>query len=232
MLTTSADDGRTWSEPQRLPEGILGPIKNKPVQLANGDILCPSSTEGEGGWRVHFERTGDLGRTWQTIAPVNDGKEIGAIQPSLLFYPGGKMQAIGRTRQGKLFQIWSDDTGLTWGRMTLTSLPNPDSGTDAVTLSDGRQLLVYNHNTKDQTGNKGRSPLNVAVSEDGETWRAALVLEDDPTAPSGFAYPAVIQTRDGLVHITYTWKRARIKHVVVDPAQLKSRPMPQGKWPE
>jgi predicted neuraminidase len=232
MLTTSADDGRTWSEPQRLPEGILGPIKNKPVQLANGDILCPSSTEGEGGWRVHFERTGDLGRTWQATAPVNDGKEIGAIQPSLLFYSGGKMQAIGRTRQGKLFQIWSDDTGLTWGRMTLTSLPNPDSGTDAVTLSDGRQLLVYNHNTKDQTRNKGRSPLNIAVSEDGETWRAALVLEDDPAAPSGFAYPAVIQTRDGLVHITYTWKRARIKHVVVDPAQLKSRPISQGKWPE
>ena len=221
MLTISGDDGKTWSPPQRLPQGILGPIKNKPVQLADGDILCPSSTEGEGGWRVHFERTGDLGRTWQATAPVNDGKEIGAIQPSLLFYPGGKMQAIGRTRQGKIFQIWSDDNGRTWGRMTLTSLPNPDSGTDAVTLRDGRQLLVYNHNTKDQTRNKGRSPLNVAVSQDGGTWRAALVLEDDPSAPNGFAYPAVIQTHDGLVHITYTWKRQRIKHVVVDPAQLK-----------
>ena len=221
MLTTSPDDGRTWSAPERLPEGILGPIKNKPVPLANGDILCPSSTEGEGGWRVHFERTGDLGRTWQATVPVNDGKEIGAIQPSLLFYPGGKMEALGRTRQGKIFQIWSEDDGRTWGRMTLTSLPNPDSGTDAVTLRDGRQLLVYNHNTKDQTRNKGRSPLNVAVSKDGVTWRSDLVLEDDPAAPNGFAYPAVIQTRDGLVHITYTWKRQRIKHVVVDPAQLR-----------
>jgi predicted neuraminidase len=230
MLTTSADDGKTWSKPQRLPEGILGPVKNKPVQLANGEILCASSTEDAGGWRAHFERTGDWGRTWQVTAPVNDGKEIGAIQPSILVHPGGRLQAVGRTRQGKIFEIWSEDDGRTWGKMTLTRLPNPDSGTDAVTLKDGRQLLVYNHNTRDQTGNKGRSPLNVAVSTDGETWQAAVVLEDDPQAPNGFAYPAVIQTRDGLVHITYTWKRQRIKHVVLDPANLELRPMPDGRW--
>jgi len=232
MMTTSADEGKTWSQPARLPDGILGPIKNKPVQLANGDILCPSSKEGEGGWRVYFERTSDLGRTWQATAPENDPKEIGAIQPSILFHPGGRLQAVGRTRQDKIFQIWSDDGGRTWGRMTLTSLPNPDSGIDAVTLKDGRQLLVYNHNTRGQTNNKGRSPLNVAVSNDGVTWQAALVLEDDPDAPSGFSYPAVIQTSDGLVHITYTWKRERIEHVVVDPAKLTLRPMPQGAWPK
>jgi len=221
MMLTSADGGKTWSKPVRLPDGILGPIKNKPVQLANGDILCPSSTEGDGGWRVHFERTSDLGKTWQATPPVNDGKEIGAIQPSLLFQPGGRLEAVGRTRQERIFQIWSDDGGRTWGRMSLTALPNPDSGIDAVTLKDGRQLLVYNHNTRDQTANKGRSPLNVAVSDDGTNWWAAAVLEDDPRAPNGFAYPAVIQTSDGLVHITYTWKRRRIKHVVLDPAALK-----------
>ena len=114
----------------------------------------------------------------------------------------------------------------------MTSLPNPDSGIDAVTLKDGRQLLVYNHNTRDKTRNKGRSPLNVAVSPDGETWQAALVLEDDPAAPNGFAYPAVIQTRDGFVHITYTWKRERIKHVVVDPNHLHLRPIVDGVWPK
>ena len=232
MMMTSHDDGKTWSKPERLPEGILGPVKNKPVQLANGDILCPSSTEGEGGWRVHFERTSDGGQTWQATPPVNDGKDIGAIQPSILIHPGGRLEAVGRTRQGKIFQIRSDDGGRTWGKMTLTSLPNPDSGTDAVTLRDGRQLLVYNHNTKGKTNNKGRSPLNVAVANENGTWQAALVLEDDPMAPNGFAYPAVIQTSDDLVHITYTWKRQRIKHVVVDPARLAPRPMPEGQWPE
>ena len=113
------------------------------------------------GWRVHFERTSDLGQTWAATPPVNDGKEISAIQPSILFHPGGRLQALGRTKQGKIFEIWSNDDGKTWGKMTLTSLPNPNSGIDAVTLKDGRQLLVYNHNAAP----KGRSPLNVAVSQ-------------------------------------------------------------------
>ena len=211
-LLRSEDGGRTWSAPQRLPKNIFGPIKDKPVQLANGDLLCPSSTEDQ-GWRVHFERTTDLGKTWQATPPVNDPKQIGAIQPSILFHPGNRLEAVGRTRQGKIFQIWSDDAGKTWGEMTLTSLPNPNSGIDAVTLKDGRQLLVYNHTTR------GRSPLNVALSADGKDWEPVLVLEDEPGKE--FSYPAVIQTRDGLVHIAYSWKRQRIKHVVLDPSKLK-----------
>jgi predicted neuraminidase len=231
MMTTSTDDGKTWSSPQRLPDGILGPIKNKPVQLANGDILCPSSTEGD-GWKVHFERTSDFGKTWTATPPVNDGKEIGAIQPSILFLKDGTLEAIGRTHNDEIFQINSSDDGKTWGKMSLTDLPNPDSGTDAVTLKDGRQLLVYNHNVRTGSNNKGRSPLNVAISPDGKNWFAALVLEDDPDAPSGFAYPAVIQTSDGLVHITYTWERKRIKHVVIDPDKMSLRPIMKGQWPE
>ncbi len=226
MVRTSADDGKTWSAPRRLPDGILGPIKNKPVQLANGDILSPSSSEGENGWRVHFERSSDGGQTWTASAPVNDGQTIGAIQPSILFHGKNKLQVIGRTRQGRLFDIWSKDGGKTWGRMTLTEMPNPNSGTDAVTLQDGRQLLVYNHNPN----NKGRSPLNLTVSKDGKTWQAALVLEDEPGAPNGFAYPAMIQTRDGLVHITYTWRREKIKHVVVNPSKLVLTPMTDRAW--
>lgn len=225
MLMTSDDTGKTWSAPSRLPEGILGPIKNKPVQLDNGDLLCPTSTEHE-GWRVHFERTGDLGKTWTATPPLNDGKQIGAIQPSILSHPGGKLQAMGRTRQGKIFEIWSEDGGKTWGKMTLTALPNPSAGTDALTLKGGRHLLVYNHSAK------SRSPLNVAVSEDGKKWLAAAVLENDPTAPNGFSYPAVIQTSDGLVHITYTWKRLRIKHTVLDPMKLELREIIDGAWPE
>jgi predicted neuraminidase len=231
MMMTSTDDAQTWSKPVRLPKSILGPIKNKPVQLPNGDILCGSSTEDD-GWHVHFERTSDLGKTWMATPPVNDAEEIGAIQPSILFYPAKKLEAVGRTHNDKMFQIWSDDGGLTWGTMTLMELPNPNSGTDAVTLKDGRQLLVYNHNVRTGSNNKGRSPLNVAVSNDGTHWSAALVLEDAPDAPNGFAYPAVIQTSDGLVHITYTWERKSIKHVVIDPAKLELRPIVNGEWPK
>ena len=232
MMMTSADEGKTWSKPQRLPDGILGPIKNKPVQLANGDIISPTSVEGDGGWRVHFERSRDGGKTWTATPPANDGKTIGAIQPSILFHGGDKLQAVGRTKNDKLFEIWTADSGATWGQMALMDLPNPNSGTDAVTLRDGRQLLVYNHNRRTGSNNKGRSPLNVAVSDDGRNWLAALVLEDDPEAPNGFSYPAVIQAADGLVHITYTWERQRIKHVVIDPSKFSLKPIINGEWPK
>jgi len=222
MLMTSTDGGQTWSEPRRLPDGILGPIKNKPVQLDSGELLAPTSSE-HAGWRVHFERTADLGKTWQATAPLNDGERLSAIQPSILLHPGGRLQAVGRTQSGRLFETWSDDDGKTWSAMTLTELPNPDAGADAVTLADGRHLLVYNHTTK------GRSPLNVAISSDGKNWSAAAVLEDEPG--SEFSYPAVIQSRDGLVHVTYTWKRQRIKHVTIDPTELKLVPITAGQWP-
>lgn len=222
MLRTSADDGKTWSEARRLPEGILGPIKNKPVQLPGGDVLCPTSSE-HNGWRVHFERTSDLGKTWVASEPVNDGKQIGAIQPSILFLGSDKLLALGRTRQQRIFQITSNDLGKTWSEMKLTALPNPNAGTDAVTLKDGRHLLIYNHTAR------GRSPLNLAVSKDGVEWNAALVLESDP---GEYSYPAIIQTADGLVHITYTWKRQRVRHAVVDPAMLELRPIVHGAWPK
>jgi predicted neuraminidase len=223
MLMKSDDGGRTWAQPCRLPEEILGPVKNKPVQLPGGDLLCPSSSEQD-GWRVHFERTPDLGRTWERIGPVNDGRQIGAIQPSILSHPEGRLQAVGRTTRGRIFEIWSTDGGTTWGPMTLTALPNPNAGIDAVTLQDGRHLLVYNHIAR------GRSPLNVAASRDGRQWQAALVLEEE--AGQEFSYPAVIQAADGLVHITYTWKRQRIKHAVVDPTGLVLRPIEGSAWPK
>ena len=221
MLMTSDDGGRTWSKPQRLPGGILGPIKNKPIQLADGTLLCPSSSE-HAGWRAHIESTPDLGKTWRRSVLLNDGIEFGAIQPTILAYGPNKLQALCRSRQGKITEVWSEDQGRTWSAMRATALPNPNSGIDAVMLKDGRALLVYNHTAQ------GRTPLNVAVSSDGIAWKAALVLEDQP---GEYSYPAVIQTADGLVHITYTWKRQRIKHVVIVAGKLTLREMSAGRWP-
>lgn len=224
MVKTSNDGGKSWSDARRLPDGIIGPVKNKPVQLASGEILSGSSTEDQ-GWRVHFERSTDGGQTWTATPPVNDPDKIRAIQPSILLHRDGRIEAVGRTRNSGVFQIWSSDQGKTWGEMSALTLPNPSSGTDAVTLADGRQLLVYNHSSEAE----GRTPLNVALSKDGVAWEAALELEHEPG--SQFSYPAVIQTADGLVHITYTWKRLRIRHAVVDPSQLVGQPIVDGKWP-
>lgn len=213
MVRTSSDSGRTWGAPRRLPDGILGPVKNKPVRLADGTIIAPSSTETPdtpSTWRIHFERSHDNGRTW-TISRPSGGAPIDAIQPSVLIHTDGRLQAVGRTRSGRVFETWSSDRGESWAPVTLMDLPNPSAGTDAVTLKDGRHLLVYNHTPK------GRTPLNIALTRDGRTWQPVHVLESEP---GEYSYPAVIQTADGLVHITYTWRRQRIKHVVIDPATL------------
>jgi predicted neuraminidase len=227
MSRSSADNGRTWSAAERLPDGVLGPIKNKPVRLSDGTIISPSSTETPeqpSVWRVHFERSSDNGRTWTIVRPaVADGApEMQSIQPSILLHRGGRLQALGRTRSQRVFETWSDDGGRTWSAIALTELPNPSAGTDAVTLRDGRHLLVYNHTPK------GRTPLSVATSTDGKAWDAALVLEREP---GEYSYPAVIQTSDGLVHVTYTWRRQRIRHVTIDPAKLPAVRIANGEWP-
>jgi predicted neuraminidase len=191
-------------------------VKNKPVQLADGSILCPSSSEHR-GWRVHFERTSDLGKTWEVIGPINDGKEFGAIQPSVLTYNGGRMQVLCRSQQNVITQSWSNDGGATWSKMSATSLPNPSAGTDAVTLQDGRQLLVYNH-SRGGRGEPGRKLLNVALSEDGRSWKPVLTLENQR---GEYSYPAVIQAADGQIHITYTYQRKSVKYVVLDPEKLR-----------
>lgn len=225
MLTKSYDNGKTWSEPQRLPQHILGPIKNKPILLKDGTLICPSSTE-DNGWRIHFELTRDLGKTWEITEPVN---RFNVIQPSILTYPDGRLQTLSRSKENRVVSGWSNDQGKTWEDLEMTEIPNPNSGTDAVTLKNGMQLLVYNHSIRDKGKWSGpRYPLCIALSKDGITWKYAGTIE---AQPGEYSYPAVIQTADGLIHITYsckngrqipgakggyTWENERISHVTLD----------------
>ena len=147
------------------------------------------------------------------IGPINDGLEFDAIQPSILTYGDGRMQILCRTIQDVISESWSTDGGMTWSAMKATELPNPSAGTDAVTLKDGRQLLVYNHSVRGRKA-PGRGLLNVAISRDGISWKPVLTLENQK---GEFSYPAVIQSAGGKVHVTYTYRRRSVKHGVLDP---------------
>jgi len=224
VMKYSEDNGQSWFDAKKLPTAMLGPIKDKPIEIEQGMILCGSSTEDK-GWRVHIEMTKNpqSSQSWYRTEAINRSIDFAAIQPTLLYWPDGNLQMLCRTKQEKIADSWSSDKGYTWTRMKGTSLPNPNSGIDAVMMNDGRALLVYNHTTD------GRGVLNVALSKDGREWQAALVLEN--TLGMEYSYPAVIQTADGLVHVTYTYQRQKIKHVVIDPKRLSLKPIVDGQWP-
>ena len=222
-MMVSYDRGRTFRERIRLPEGIDGPVRCKPIELSDGTLLAGSSTEYD-GWRVHFEKVklenGLPTGVWTRVGPINNKEEFNAIQPTILRLDDGRLQALCRTREGIVSTTYSDDEGETWSKMAATNLPNPNSGIDAVTLRDGRHLLIYNHLGSGSSGWGRRGLLNLAISDDGKEWKKVATLEQEPNAE--FSYPAMIQANDGLVHISYTWKRQRIKHVTVDPKQIQT----------
>lgn len=225
---TSTDNGLTWTERKPLPKGFLGPVKNKP-ELVGDRLICPSSTEN-GGWRIHFEILDLKTGQWKYVGPVKSKQEIPSvdklrlkakakdiicIQPSILKHKDGRLQVLCRTRNGRLATSWSSDGGDTWSDVELSELPNNNSGTDAVTLKDGRQVVIYNNvSLVPGTQKNVRTPLSLAISDDGVHWSHLMDLEISPV--SQYSYPAIVQGKNGKLHCVYTWRRQRIAYKEID----------------
>lgn len=227
----SADGGRTWSPPIALPAGLLGPIKNKPIILANGDIICGTSSEAWRSWACWVEISPDGGRTWTKHGPITAPGEApppagtgpllpahfrGAIQPAVWEYAPGRLRMLMRSTRavGAVCMASSDDGGRTWSPARPTPIPNPNSGLDAVRLADGRVVLACNPSPD------ARTPLSLLISADnGETWPQRLDLE---TEPGEYSYPSLIQAGDGRVHVVYTYRRTHIRHMALAPASIGS----------
>lgn len=213
----SADHGKSWSAAEHLPAGIYGPIRAKPLVMEDGTIVSGSSVESYRSWAAWIERSTDGGKTFSRIGPItvpgdgggsDDGKSTrGLIQPSVISLGGKKLRMYARSTQniGRVCVADSTDGGVTWTEAHPLDVVNPNSGIDAVALRDGRVVLVYNNTVK------GRSPLNLAVSRDGEKFTMFHTLED--AAGEEFSYPNVIQGKYGDLHIIYTWRRKKIRYV-------------------
>jgi predicted neuraminidase len=200
----SSDDGKTWSAVEHLPAGIYGPIRAKPLLLADGTIVSGTSVESYHAWTAWIERSTDNAKSWSRIGPMA-APLYGVIQPSVVRLKDGRLRLYARSTQqiGKICVADSADAGLHWNTVHTLDLPNPNSGIDAVALRDGRVVLIFNNTTE------GRAPLNLAVSTDAEHFRIFQTLED---GPGEFSYPSMIQGRDGGLYMTYTWNRKRIRY--------------------
>jgi predicted neuraminidase len=225
----SDDDGRTWSDVEYIPAGLYGPIRTKPAVLSDGAVVSGTSVETYRSWACWIERSTDDGMTWSKIGPITISREAdrsavsghappdvpgsaewhltdGIIQPSVVSLGGDHLRLYARSTAmtGRVCVADSFDCGNSWTQARPIDVPNPNSGLDAVALQDGRVVLVYNHT------DSGRTPLNLAVSSDGERFAMFCTLESDP---GEYSYPAIIQGRDGDLHITYTWNRKTIRYV-------------------
>jgi len=210
FLRRSTDAGEAWSEPELIPEldALLG--KNKPVVLADGAIVLPVTDEIRKTSAAVIYRP-DTGR-WTVSAPIAMADGGRCIQPTFTPVSDGRLLAMMRTGCGRIWRAFSDDRGLTWSTPEPTGLRNNNSGIDVVRLLNGHLVLAFNDTEK------GRTPLNLAVSpDDGQTWPHQITLEDEP---GEYSYPAIIQASDGTIHMTYTWRRERVRHVTMDPSEL------------
>jgi len=205
VYKTSNDEGKTWSQEIAIPDNLLGPIKDKAVRLADGTILYPSSFETSERWTTHVETSDADLKNWKKTAI--DNADFNAIQPTVLFHANGKLQMLCRTKEGVVSTTWSTDQGKSWSKMEATTLINNNSGIDGVTLKSGYHLLVCN------PIKKGRNKISLFGSSDGITWEELLILEDEKEGE--FSYPAIIEAKDGTVHVSYTFNRVKVKHLQI-----------------
>lgn len=211
LYKISLDDGRSWSTATKLPEKFLGPIKNKPVQLDDGSILYGSSIETvkDNRWTVHMEMSGENLLDWKKIEIQTDSLQ--AIQPTIIRHANGTLQTLSRSKHDALVESWSADYGKTWSKLSLTKIPNPNSGVDAATLANNIHLLVYNPAFSGKEWWEGRAVLRLAASSDGVTWKDLHTFEQH--SKGEYSYPAIIVGRNGVVHVTYTFNRTKIRYV-------------------
>lgn len=227
MVIMSDDGGRTWSAPRELVSGDRGgrgPVKNKPIRLADGTWVAPASVESD-VWDAFVDISRDCGQTWtksqlvpihRSVLSVADTAALslpvpelsfqgkGVIQPTLWESEPGVVHMLLRSTAGRIYRSDSTDGGHTWCAAYPTSLPNNNSGIDLAKLENGTLVLAYNPVVE----NWGpRTPLVLSVSEDnGDTWGHEFVLED---GEGEYSYPAIVSRGNDLC-LTYTWKRERI----------------------
>jgi predicted neuraminidase len=220
-VKTSRDAGQTWGNSQRL---TLSPffnfselVKNNPAGLSDGGWAVPIYHEFLAKFPeiLWMRETAGGGLSWSKTRLFGGHS---ALQPALV--PLDQRAAIVLCRDSSAMRriqvSRSTDLGMNWSPPQSLTLPNCDSGLDALRLFDGRMLLAFNDSPT------GRDNLSLALSDDGGlNWSRRAILESEPGAE--FSYPYLIQARDGRVHLVYTWKRKAIKYAAFNLAWLDTQ---------
>lgn len=189
----------------------------KPLILENGRIILPLYSDG-----YNFSMcaiSNDNGESWRPSKPIV-GR--GPIQPALAQRKNGDIVAFMRDSGDappRVHKSISHDNGESWDYTVKTDIPNTAS-VELLVLKDGRWAFVGNDIMD------GRYRLVLMLSDDeGETWKWKEYLENDNKNGGGsYSYPCLIQTNNGLLHVTYSSQTGKneksIKHVIVNPDKI------------
>jgi predicted neuraminidase len=228
----SKDNGETWSEPALLFAKAGAFSRHPPLILEDGKWMLPltyvTSKDIGVGSETNFaatELSQDKGLTWtECVMAASEGK----IQPTVVALGHGRLLAFLRSRASDFIYSSSSGDGCVWSPAKPTVLPNNNASVQAFRLRDGHLVIAFDNSSVDRAkGTQGlRKPLSVALSEDeGKTWayvrdlevgRAGYgIAEQSPKSPGReeYSYPSIMQTRDGTIHVAYTYRRQTIKVV-------------------
>jgi alpha-L-fucosidase len=164
-------------------------------------------------WKSHIEVSKDHGKTWTHI-PIRHEDTVEVIQPSILEHADGVLQILCRSKQNYVMTTFSKDEGKTWQNWQTTNLKNPNAATDAIKIHNGLFMIVYNPDIAGKEWWQGRTKLYIAISKDGIRWKDVIQLENGEEGDE-YSYPTIIQDSKNNIHITYTWNRKTIRHVVL-----------------
>jgi len=225
----SRDGAVSWSDSALLTIEPGTMVRAHPIVLQTGEYLLPiyhetgHDTELVGPETTSFFlRYNPSNKKWSSSKRIRS--DHGNLQPAVAQVDDRHLIAYCRrgggyepTTEGYLIRSESRDGGHTWGKGTNSSFPNPNSAVDFIKLRSGRLLLVYNHNMNDRT------PLTAALSSDnGKTFSHRMNIA---AGQDSFAYPTIVQTEDGRIHVTFTsQERTQINHAIFDENDLLSKP--------
>ncbi|MDF2959220.1 MAG: hypothetical protein K0S39_955 [Paenibacillus sp.] len=232
----SEDRGVTWGRTEVLFDGTGIFLRQPLLVLKNGDWLLPAYYCKLDGHFSVVQISTDEGKTWQEYEVQNSTHRV---QMNVVNLSDGTLYAIFRSRQAeRIYTSISKDNGRTWTVPAKSELPNNNSSIQMTKLQNGHLALIYNNSSleRDQfrwVQRKGefrkktlRTPLTLAISEDeGKTWpyyrnvqMADLEYKDSEV---GYSYPSIIATRDGRLHIAFSYLRKAIKYVCLDESWVK-----------
>ncbi|MDZ4859818.1 MAG: exo-alpha-sialidase [Candidatus Hydrogenedentes bacterium] len=213
IARTSSDSGKTWTEDAELPNSFGWLPRNAPLTLKDGRFALPVSGDVDSVYAGFLLVLEENNRSWKRIGLMPGGE-----QPTVFERDNGELVSLMRGHP-RILQSASKDGGNTWTTPEKTDLNCPESGIAVTKLRSGRILLAYNN-----TPEWDRTPFNIIQStDDGKTWGEIKIMEQDW---GEFSYPCIIQSSDGMVHLTYTYRRFSIKHATFDEGWLKTKERP------